>query len=84
MNGTVLYYRSLEGMLIALTARLDRSGIAFDAPRVIMSLLEPPAALLYPFDVAADGRILALVPVSGDADRPSLTVLVNWRAALPR
>ncbi len=49
-----------------------------------MRLIEPPAVLLYPYDIASDGRILALAPVAGAATDISLTVLVNWQAALRR
>jgi hypothetical protein len=48
-----------------------------------MRLIEPPGVMTYPYDIARDGRILALVPVSG-ARNPSLTVLMNWQAALRR
>jgi hypothetical protein len=83
-NGTVLYYRSSQGRLIVLPVRVDKSAITLGAARDVMPLIEPPAALIHSYDVAADGRILALTPPSGDADRPVLTVLVNWRATLPR
>jgi hypothetical protein len=49
-----------------------------------MRLLEPPALLLCPYDIASDGRILALAPVLGEATGISLTVLVGWQAALRR
>jgi hypothetical protein len=42
-----------------------------------MRLIEPPAQVSYPYDIASDGRILALMPVSGAATAISLTVLVN-------
>jgi hypothetical protein len=47
-----------------------------------MRLIEPPAVVLYPYDIAPDGRILALAPVSGAANDISITVLVNWQRAL--
>ena len=49
-----------------------------------MRLIEPPALHLHPYDVASDGRILALTPVAGAATDISLTVLVDWQAALQR
>ena len=49
-----------------------------------MPLIEPPAVMLYPYDIASDGRILALAPVAGEATDISLTVLVDWQAALRR
>jgi hypothetical protein len=39
---------------------------------------------MYPYDIASDGQILALTPVSGAASDISLTVLVDWQAALRR
>jgi hypothetical protein len=50
----------------------------------MMRLIEPPALQVYPYDIAHDGRILALAPVSGAATDITLTVLVNWQAALRR
>jgi hypothetical protein len=49
-----------------------------------MRLIEPPGLHPYPYDVAPDGRVLALTPVSGSAASISLNVLVNWQAALGR
>jgi hypothetical protein len=49
-----------------------------------MRLIEPLALALYPYDIASDGRILALAPVSVEATNISLTVLVDWQAALQR
>jgi hypothetical protein len=49
-----------------------------------MRLIEPPAVHLHPYDIAPDGRILALTPASGAATQVSLTVLVNWQTALGR
>ena len=37
---------------------------------------------VYPSDIAADGRILALTPASGAVQDLTLTVLMNWQAAL--
>lgn len=40
----------------------------------------PPAVHPDPYDVAPDGRILALIPETEGAQE--LTVLMNWQAAL--
>jgi hypothetical protein len=79
-KGAALYYRSSVGELVTVPVRFDGSSVALGAPRIVMRLLEPPSSVMYPYDVAADGRILALVPASGESAQPSLTVLVNWRA----
>jgi hypothetical protein len=49
-----------------------------------MRLIQPPGLLIYPYDIASDGRILALAPLSGSASDISLTVLVDWHTALQR
>jgi hypothetical protein len=44
--------------------------------------MEPLGPQAYPYDVAADGqRFLVLAPIE-EADRPSMTVVVNWQAGL--
>jgi hypothetical protein len=53
-------------------------------PRLVMRLIAPHAVFLYPYDLASDGRILALAPVSLAAANISLNVLVDWQAALRR
>jgi hypothetical protein len=75
--------------LIRESPRSHRVALVVDLcghwnPRFVMRLIEPPAVQLYPDDIASDGRILALAPVSGAATGISLTVLVNWQAALQR
>ena len=52
-------------------------------PRSLMPLIEPPAELIHPYDIASDGRILALTPLDGATSNVSLGVLVNWRPELP-
>jgi hypothetical protein len=46
----------------------------------IIRLVDPPAVHPYPYDVAPDGRILALIPETGGAQE--MTVLMNWQEAL--
>jgi hypothetical protein len=41
-----------------------------------------PQRLELTYDVAADGRILALTPASGNVRDQTLTVLMNWQASL--
>ena len=64
--------------------RISGTSADFGEPRFVMRLIEPPAFQLHPHDIADDGRILALTPVSGAATDISLTVLVNWQTALRR
>jgi hypothetical protein len=43
-----------------------------------------PALHFYPYDVAADGRILALTLAGGGAQDLALNVRMNWQTALER
>jgi Tol biopolymer transport system component len=81
-RGDELYFLSLDGQLVAVPVQLTGTSATPRAPRPVMRLIEPPAILLHPYDIAPDGRILALTPVSGAGTDISLTVLVNWQAAL--
>jgi Tol biopolymer transport system component len=84
LKGDELYYRSLDGQLVALSLQLAGTSASPRALRPVMRLIEPPAVALHAYDVAPDGRILALTPVSGAATGISLNVLVNWQGALGR
>jgi hypothetical protein len=79
-----LFFRSLDGRLVAVPVRFNGTSADFGDPRLVMRLIEPLALALYPYDIASDGRILALAPVSVEATNISLTVLVDWQAALQR
>ena len=83
-KGNELFFRSLDGQLVAVPVRFNGTSIDLGDPRFVMRLIEPPAVHPYPYDVASDGRILALTPVSGAGTDISLTVLVNWQTALQR
>ena len=77
-----LFFRSLDGQLMAVPVRFNGTSTEPGTPRFVMRLIQPPAVAVYPYDVASDGRILAMTPVPGTASEISLTVLVNWHAAL--
>jgi len=83
-RGDELYFRSLDGQLVAVPVQLTGTSATPRAPRPVMRLIEPPAIQLHPYDIAPDGRILALTPVSGAGSDISLTVLVDWQTALRR
>jgi Tol biopolymer transport system component len=83
-GGDELYFRSLDGELLAAPVRLNGTSAAPRAPRRVMRLIDPPAQALHPYDIAADGRILALTQVPGAPTGISLVVLVNWQEALER
>jgi hypothetical protein len=67
---------------MTLPVRLVKSSVELGTPSVVMRLVDAPGAHPYPYDVAADGRILALTPASGAVQDQTLTVLMNWQAAL--
>ena len=79
-EGRELWYRASDGRLMKVPVRTVGSSIAFGQPTATLRLVDPPGVHPYPYDVAPDGRILALVPATEGAQQ--LTVLMNWQAAL--
>ena len=83
-TGNGLFFRSVDGQLVTVLVEFNGTSADVGKPRAVMPLIEPPAVMLYPYDIASDGRILALAPVAGEATDISLAVLVDWQAALRR
>jgi Tol biopolymer transport system component len=81
-SGRELFYRTPDGRLMTIPVRLAGSSVQLGTPSVVMRLVEAAGLHPYPYDVAADGRILALTPASGAVQDLTLTVLMNWQAAL--
>lgn len=81
-SGRELFYRAPDSSLMSVPVRLAASSIDLGTPSVVMRLVEAAGVHPYPYDVAADGRILALTPASGTVQDLTLTVLMNWQAAL--
>ena len=79
-GGRELLYLAADGRLTAVPIRAAPSSVEFGTPTPLMRL-DPIGVHPYPYDVAQDGRILALTPASGAAQALSLTVMVNWQAA---
>jgi hypothetical protein len=77
-----LFYRAPDGQLIVIPVRLAESGVELGTPSTVMRLIDAVGVHPYPYDVAADGRILALTPASGNVRDQTLTVLLNWQASL--
>ena len=69
---------------MAVPVRFNGTATDLGDPRRLMRLIQPPSVHMYSYDIASDGQILALTPVSGAASDISLTVLVDWQAALRR
>jgi eukaryotic-like serine/threonine-protein kinase len=81
-DGRALLYRAPDGRLMTIPLRLVGPSVELGTPSVVMRLVDPAGLHPYPYDVAADGRILALTPASGAVQDLTLTVLMNWQAAL--
>ena len=81
-DGRTLYYRAPDGWLMSVPIRTAVSSVELGAPSTVMRLVDPPGVHLHPYDVAADGRVLALTPPSGTARDVTLTLMTNWESAL--
>jgi Tol biopolymer transport system component len=75
-DGRELFYLTADRRLVAVPVRTG-SSIELGAPRTLFALQGKYAWASY--DVAADGRFLAIVPESLASEQP-LTVVVNWTA----
>ena len=84
-DGTELFYRSLDGRLMAVPVATGAGGLEFGAPVALMQIAEPLGRFTYPYDVAPNGeKILALTPAGTEHNATPLTVIVNWEADLKR
>jgi serine/threonine protein kinase/Tol biopolymer transport system component len=79
-RGGELWYRASDGQLMKVPVRTAGSSIEFGTPIGTLRLPDPPGVHPYPYDIAADGRILALIPPTEATQQ--LTVLTNLHAAL--
>jgi len=84
-DGKELFYRSLDGRLMAVSVSTVAEGLQFGTPAALMQLAEPVGRFTYPYDVGLKGdRILALTAAGSEHDAMPLTVIVNWEAGLKR
>jgi eukaryotic-like serine/threonine-protein kinase len=74
-----VFYRSEDGRLVVVSLKYSGHEMTTGEPLSLMPLIEPPGDLIYPYDIASDGRILALTPLEGASSSVSLGVLMNWR-----
>jgi Tol biopolymer transport system component len=82
-DGKELFYRGLDGKLMAAQVTTTAEGLRFSSPTPLFQLVESQGAFAYPYDISTDGqRILALAP--GEATSAPLTVLTGWQAMLQR
>jgi Tol biopolymer transport system component len=83
-DGKELFYRALDGKLMAAAVRAGGSTLQFATPAPLFRLTDPVGLHAYPYDVSADGqRILALVPEASEGAAP-LTIFLNWQAGLKK
>jgi Tol biopolymer transport system component len=84
-DGKELFYRALDGRLMAASVRPVAQGLEFGTPAALFAIAPPTGIFAYPYDVSPDGqRILALAPAAGEAGASLLTVLINWQAGLKK
>jgi hypothetical protein len=67
---------------MAVPVRPSTQGLEFGTPVPLFRTMEPRGPYAYPYDIAPDQRILALVPTRENTS--PLTVLINWQSKLPR
>ena len=75
-DGKSLYF-AIDNVLTVVDVIESNGAIAFGPPRTVMSVVTGRG---YSYDVAQDGRILALVTNEQRATRP-LTLVQNWTSA---
>jgi Tol biopolymer transport system component len=84
-DGRELFYRALDGRLMAASVRPVAQGLEFGTPVALFPTVPPAGIFAYPYDVSPDGqRILALAPGVGEAGASLLTVVLNWQAGLKK
>jgi len=76
-SGDALYYAS-DNMLYRVDISESARELRLGTPRAVMPVIQGRG---FSFDIAQDGRILALVTSDRRASRP-LTLVQNWTAAL--
>jgi eukaryotic-like serine/threonine-protein kinase len=84
-DGKELFYRALDGNLMATPVKVGTHGLEFGTPTALFRTVDPLGTFAYTYDVAADGQsILALAPEGGGSNAPPLILLVNWEAGLKK
>ena len=84
-DGRELYYRSLDGNLMAVSVSIGADGVKYGTPAALVRLVPPLGTYAYPYDVSPDGqKILALTPRGNGSSIAPLSVIVNWDSALKR
>ena len=84
-DGKELFYLGFDGRIQAVPVKLSTKPQFGDATPLFAISSEARAAIhsMEGFDVSADGRRF-VIPVVSSAEAPSLVVVQNWEALLPR
>jgi eukaryotic-like serine/threonine-protein kinase len=82
-DGRELFYLSPDGTLMSVKIEISGNMPVFGAPAPLFKIAMPVQVgnSDTPYDIAPDGRILALAH-SGEPVVPSLTVVLGWEAQL--
>ena len=85
-DGKELFYLSpTRNVIMSAVVPITAAGVETDAPVQSITLPVPLPNLVSPYDVSADGqRFLVLDPVDQALAASPLTVVLNWRAGLPK
>jgi hypothetical protein len=84
-GGRELFYRALDGRLMAVSVATAAERLEFGAPVALLPIVEPLGTFAYPYDVDPTGaKILALTSAGSELNVTPLTVIVNWEAGLRR
>jgi hypothetical protein len=82
-DGRELLFVAPDQTLMSVAVRPAAGGLEFGTPVALFKVPFPARAgqvgVAYPYDVAADGRILVLNP-AGNADAEAVVVLSNWQS----
>jgi dipeptidyl aminopeptidase/acylaminoacyl peptidase len=82
-DGTELFYRSLDGRLMAVPVSVASDRFVPGTPIPLIEIVEPLGTYAYPYDISPDGaKVLTLRSVTGERATAPLTVLVQWDAGL--
>jgi Tol biopolymer transport system component len=78
-----LFYRATDGTLMAAPVHVSGTSMTFGSPAALFRIDNDFGARFYPCDVSADGQRF-LVLAQDNADKPPLTILINWQAGLKK
>jgi len=84
-DGRELYYLALDGTLMAVPIKADKTFVAGTPERLFETQLPVGRTLSTRdrrYDVAPDGRFLIVTPSSGNSGPAPMTAVVNWFSGL--